>query len=317
MTEHPELAAKEKSTHDRFYRVTWATRGLRLGLGAACRLAPGWMGRFAFERFMKTRRRPRPDRETVWLARATAFRVPAPAALWPETATGDLPARLEAQLPAWSWGSGPTVLLVHGWEGRGSQMGDMALALAAAGYRAVAYDAPGHGDAPGGSSSLPEMAAALEAVAARVGPLHGLVAHSAGAAVTGFALGRGLAAQRVAVIAPGIDPSSYVRRFALHLGLSAKVVRRMERHIETRFGVRVTDFRAEAWGAGSSQPLLIVADEDDREVPLADARRLAEIHPDAHLTVTSGLGHRRILSDPAVLREVTGFLATAEQRAAS
>ena len=47
------------------------------------------------------------------------------------------------RLVAWSWGEGPTVLLVHGWEGRGSQMAAFAAPLAEAGFRAVAFDAPG------------------------------------------------------------------------------------------------------------------------------------------------------------------------------
>ena len=42
----------------------------------------------------------------------------------------------------YSWGSGPTVLLVHGWEGRGSQLSAFAPALVKAGFRVVAVDMP-------------------------------------------------------------------------------------------------------------------------------------------------------------------------------
>ena len=46
------------------------------------------------------------------------------------------------------WGShGPIVLLVHGWEGRGSQLAAMVPLLVEAGFSVVTFDAPGHGEA--------------------------------------------------------------------------------------------------------------------------------------------------------------------------
>ena len=57
-------------------------------------------------------------------------------------------------------------MLVHSWGGRGSQMGRMTAALTAAGYRAVSFDLPAHGEAGFGETDMVECAAAVAAVAA-------------------------------------------------------------------------------------------------------------------------------------------------------
>jgi pimeloyl-ACP methyl ester carboxylesterase len=81
-------------------------------------------------------------------------------------------------LAVYSWGEGPTVLLVHGWSGRASQLARYAAPLVARGYRAVAVDGPGHGRSDGWFTNLPQMADALMAVQAQEGPFAGVLAHS-------------------------------------------------------------------------------------------------------------------------------------------
>ena len=61
-------------------------------------------------------------------------------------------------LALYDWGSGPTVLLVHGWGARGTHLGKLVPPLVAAGYRVVAFDAPGHGQSSGRSATLPQFA---------------------------------------------------------------------------------------------------------------------------------------------------------------
>ena len=62
-----------------------------------------------------------------------------------------------------SWGAGPTVLLVHGWNGRGAQLGAFAPALVKSGYRVVTFDTPAHGRSPGRATNLPEISEAIHA----------------------------------------------------------------------------------------------------------------------------------------------------------
>jgi pimeloyl-ACP methyl ester carboxylesterase len=80
-------------------------------------------------------------------------------------------------------GTGPAVLLVHGWGGFKEGWGRLPQALAGAGFRAVAVDLPGWGESPAPRRfpHTPEAyAEALAPVAGRLAPA-AVVAHSMGA----------------------------------------------------------------------------------------------------------------------------------------
>ena len=56
-------------------------------------------------------------------------------------------------------------------------------------------------------------------------------------------------------------------------------------------------------------PLLLVHDQNDRQVPVLESARTAHVLPGAELMVTRGLGHNRLLADPVVVRAVVDFVA--------
>lgn len=266
------------------------------------RAAAGWLGRrtpglaagLAEAMFLTPPRFRRPPRERRWLAGA-------------ERRTVRDGGR---RIAAWSWGDPgrPAVLLVHGWAGRGSQLGAFAGCLAAAGLRAIAFDAPGHGDSSGRRSSLLAMSDAVLAVADGAGPIAGVLAHSAGSAATTWALRRGLPARRLVYVAPPAELSSYALTFGDAVGLPAAVAVRMQRRIERRFGVRWEELHGLEVAHTQRAPLLVIHDRDDAEVALADGAALAEAWPGARLLATSGLGHRRVLREPDVLTAAIDFL---------
>lgn len=268
-------------------------------------LAPPIAAAAAERLFLRPRRFPVPKRERIALRTAERHEL--------ETSRG--PA------VAWVWGRPapasapiPTIFLVHGWEGRGSQLGALVQPLVrAGGLRVVAFDAPGHGEAPGRSSSLPALAAALEAAARRWGPPAGLIAHSAGAIAATYALSRGLEVERAVYVAPGADLLSYTRSFAAFLGLSARVRRRLQERIERRIGLPFGALEPLDLAHDRTTPLLVVSDRHDREAPLETVRALARAWPGAELRITDGLGHRRILRDPAVVAEAVEFLTGQER----
>jgi hypothetical protein len=110
-------------------------------------------------------------------------------------------------------------------------------------------------------------------------------------------------------VAPMSDASSYTHEFARRLGFGERIRTRMVARIERRFAQPMSHFSiAGRLGDLDSPPsLLIVHDQDDRETPWTGSAALAELWPEASLLTTSGLGHRRILRDPTVIDEVTGF----------
>jgi pimeloyl-ACP methyl ester carboxylesterase len=282
--------ALQKSTNDRFFR---APQPLRLTFGFLERAAPSAGARWA---------------ERIW------FRLPRQTAAL-STAGAPFTVHVDgAAVRGATWGTGPNVYLLHGWAGHRGQLEPFVAGLVERGFRVVAFDAPSHGaSAPGAfgprSSSIPEFAAALTAVVAEHGPADALIAHSLGSVAAAIALCDGLPAGRVAMIAPMASPASYARHFARVLGFGDRTLQRLTRRVERRVGAPMRHFDVPAIGAAVQMPpTLIVHDRDDRSIPVTDGIAIAEAWPSARLHVTSGLGHRRLLREPAVVAEVVDFV---------
>jgi len=277
----------EKSTNGRSFKVPTA---LRTAMDLAVRLSPDLAAGLAVRLFTTPRRHRRPAREVSLLERAQ----PLP--------------RSAGEPAAWRWGSGPPVLLVHGWEGRGAQLGSFVDPLVSSGFSVVAFDAPAHGATPGRSAHLLDFRDSLRRVANRVGPLHAIVAHSFGAPAAELALDQDVSARCAVFVAP---PARFdgVDTFARVFELPDEVKAGMQRKLEAQVGLRFADVDPLAIAHRMHTPLLIVHDLADGEVAFASGEALAAAWPGAALRATEGLGHRRVLRDPDVVRAAVDFIA--------
>lgn len=268
-------------------------RVVKLGLSAVGVFAPAAAAELAIRLFSRPRRFPRPEREREILR--TAGRL--------EVAGG---------LSAYRWGTtGPTVLLVHGWEGRGTQLGAFIEPLLAAGRQVVALDAPAHGDSPGKATHVLEYAAALRAVAGHIADLEGVVAHSFGVAAVAIALDEGLPARRVVLIAGPASVRDVIERFISLVGLRPPVAESFNARIVARVGRTPEELEIATIGPRMRAPALVFHDPEDAEVPYSDALKIAERWPDARLRTVYGEGHRRILRSAEVVEEAVAFLTSA------
>ncbi|HTR50639.1 MAG TPA: alpha/beta fold hydrolase [Kofleriaceae bacterium] len=283
-------------------RSRHTVRLIRTALHAAYAISEDLGTSLAERMFTTPRRHARPRRETAILASArdVAFEVTLRSPRW----HGD-----RRTLVGWRWGFGPTVLLVHGWEGRGSQLGAFVAPLVAAGLSVVAFDAPGHGDSPDHALYLTDLADCVGDVAHAAGPLHGIVAHSFGAAAVLLARARGgVSAPRNVMLAPNVIIEDAFARFARLVGLDELDRTALERRIAEHAGVSLEALALDRLTAGCDTALLVVHDRDDREIPLAHGERLAATWPSAQLRTTEALGHRRILRDPDVIARTVAFV---------
>ncbi|MCB2174252.1 MAG: alpha/beta hydrolase [Actinomycetales bacterium] len=225
-----------------------------------------------------------------------------------------LPAPRGGDVVAEAWGTGPVVLMVHGWGGWRGQLGAFVSPLVDAGYRVVALDAPSHGDAaPGvlgpGRGMLPEIVDALEVAHDAFGPVAGVVAHSLGCTATGLALRGRLSAERVALVAPSSGIGALLAQFSRMFGLSERTVAHLRAALEEIVAEPVDGLDPVALGDGPVPDTLVVHDRADREVPYAVGVAVAEAWSDAPLVTTDGLGHHRVLADPGVVAAVVAHVA--------
>jgi pimeloyl-ACP methyl ester carboxylesterase len=280
------LSSPHKSTNVRSHVA--APVWLRASFSTAGYLAPELTAAVAERLFFKTRRTAARAGERDVLETATPLSI--------------------AGMTAWSWGEGPSVLLVHGWNGRATQLGSVVAPLVAQGYRVVGFDAFGHGDSPGSSMSIPELASCIRRVADELGGVYGVIAHSMGGAATTVALSEGLELQRAVFISPPSDPNAFLEIFSAAIGIGDEVRSRVKRRVEQRLGVRIDDMRAHLLAPSMKIPLLVIHDRDDKEVPVRAGQSIAEAWPDAELIVTEGLGHQRILRAEHVTNVAVSFI---------
>lgn len=283
-----------------FYNASPLTRIFRWGLGASQQLWPALAVRAAYRLFGT----PLPPK---WVSRRRKWSPDWHIEQWPfEDASVTMYSRPVA--PA-----GPVVLLVHGWGGHAGQMLALAEVLSAQGLRPVIVEMPAHGRSSGSVTNLPQFARVLEYVTARLQQqghtLRAVVAHSLSANAGAYAASRGLAAGRLVLLAPPASPLEYTRLFAHVFGLRESTRAAMQRRIEAREGILMPQFEPAMVGPRIALPTLVVHDRQDSINRFADGVAYSEAIAGARLVATEGLGHRKILKDDEVLREVAAFLA--------
>lgn len=218
-------------------------------------------------------------------------------------------------LSALRWGSGPTVLLMHGWEGRPTQFAELIKALVQAGYGVVALDAPAHGRSPGQEANVVVFARALLEAASELPPLQAVIGHSMGGASALLATQMGLRAEAVVSIAAPSRILTMLRLFARYMGLPAQARAHFVRLVEEKAGMPAGHLDVARYQLDF--PGLIVHAADDPIVPYSEAQAIHEAWFDSRLLRLEQGGHQRVLSDPQLVQAVMQLLAALRQASSS
>ena len=296
--------AKKNSTNVRSVREAPAWFRGMIGFGA--RVAPRFTERQAAKLFLTPRVRKGKNAGELHAEllpeRAMERRAGENEPAFPELPTG--------RIALWSWGRGPTVLLVHGWSGHAGDMAPIAAELVRTGRRAVLIDMPGHGSSSPGATNLYVYLRTLQAVGGIVGPLDGIVGHSLGGTATALALGqRLLAARRAVLLAPAVSPWAFSWDFAQMIGLPRERVPGMVARTEELVGAKADGLDAAETVRGLETPVHIAHDPEDLDVPFDHSTALAAAWQGSVLIPRPGLGHRKILKDPATIGAAVEFIS--------
>jgi pimeloyl-ACP methyl ester carboxylesterase len=276
-----------------------ALTGMRLGFRALSAVAPGVAARLATQ---------------LWFRPPVPKVHPAAARFMESGDRSDILVQGRS-VAVWTWGSGPAVLLVHGWGGYGGQMQPFVEPLVRTGYRAIVFDAPAHGKSGPSQlgsrrTTLFDFAHAIDAIGRNEQQFAGIIAHSGGCTAVAWAmLTAAWRADALAFIAPMASPIRYRRLFHETLGLSADVERRFTDITSRQFGFRWEDLEVPEMATRMrTPPTIVVHDRGDDETSWDEGAAIAKAWPNSLLRTTEGLGHRRVLRDPAVVNDVTAFI---------
>lgn len=267
---------------------------VRLFITCSCAVAPGAMARVVERALTSPRRYPATARERALMENAEPFAL-------------EVGGR---EIACWRWGSSddPVALLMHGWEGRGSQLAAVAGPLVERGYQVVTFDAPAHGASAGQRVTVFDFAETMLALSRNLGAVDLVVAHSFGCTAATFAIQSGLSPRRVVFFAPQFSIAAGSRYYARLWGVRAHVLERTRVLMERRYGVRWAEVEMGQMAPLMSAELLVVHDELDPQVRHTDADALAHAWPRAQVLKTRGLGHQRVLRDHATVSAAVGFL---------
>ena len=284
-----------KNKHRQRRKPPFVLRWLRFSFRLQSLISTRWAGWRLYRLWFTSPKHPEPRREQAWR----------------EGADFMLVANQYGPIATYTWGDGQeTVLLLHGWSGRGPQMGAFVKPLLDKGYRVVAFDAPGHGRSPGKSSTIFKMYDALQSVIHELGPARAVIAHSFGSMLLAYALKQGtFTTDKAVCISSPTSPVFLVDRFCQIMQINDPVKQQFMRHTEKAFDKNIWDnISADKNAINLAVPALIIHDKDDHDVPYQLGQQLADAWPAARFHLTQGLGHRRILRNRDVINTVVEFV---------
>lgn len=214
------------------------------------------------------------------------------------------------RIQCYSWGTGPVVLLVHGWAGRATQFRKIIAALVEENYRVVGFDGPAHGHSSGTTTNIQEFEEVLISLCQQTGIPEAIIAHSFGGGAVLFAAMNGLRVRKLINIATPTIGDEIIDTYLRTINGSPATGRAFKAYILRKTGKPFEEFTALHFITRITQEmdLLLVHDEDDAEVPIHQAVEFAKRWPRATLLRTRGLGHTRILRDEEVIRKCISFI---------
>jgi pimeloyl-ACP methyl ester carboxylesterase len=215
-------------------------------------------------------------------------------------------------IQCYSWGASEKfVLLVHGWGGRATQFRRFIKPLIAAGYKVIGFDGPAHGNSSGRKTTLFEFEETLKKVYSEIGLPHAIVAHSFGGGAVLFSAMNGLPVAKLITIASPSIGNEIINTYLRAINGSPKTGEFFKDYILRTTNKPFGEFTSLHFVKHLPKKinLLLVHDENDKEVSIEHAKAVLEVYPQATLYKTEGLGHTRILKNDAVIQYCVTYIS--------
>lgn len=200
------------------------------------------------------------------------------------------------------------VLLVHGWNGRGTQLVSIAKAFKELNYSIISFDAPGHGKSLKTTANMKHFIEAIFELNKKHNGFDVIIGHSLGGMSVINCLGRGLETSKAIIIGSGNKTKDITTDFLETIGMSQKLVPILINLFERKYNDKMSNYDVEQYAEKTAVPVLVIHDEKDTDVPFTSAKTIHEKLQKSELLITSGLGHRKILGDENVIEKIMQFV---------
>lgn len=279
-------------------KIPFALRYLRFIYNTIGRIFPVYFGNRAYEQWFTTVRFKTPPFELLALESAhkesiIVNGIPVAVYIWQDdSVTQD-----------------KTLLFIHGWTGRGSQIAYYIKKLNAIGYRVISFDGIAHGKTPGTQTSAFEMTDVVLALNNHYGKFDAAITHSFGGMILAYAMSLGLKIDYAVMICPPTGFPIILKNFQRILDLPDSVIQVVSRKSFATHGQNIRDA---IYTTNNVKKLtckgLVIHDEDDIDISWHSGEEIARAWPGALFIKTKGLGHRRIIHDKAVINSIVNFI---------
>ncbi len=208
--------------------------------------------------------------------------------------------------------SSKKILLVHGWSGRGTQLYKIADELLKNDYSTISFDAPAHGKSKSKNTIMVEFIESILEIDRKFGPFDSVIGHSLGGMALLNALNNGLKTNKIVTIGSANVVLDIFINFIDKFKMKPEQVDLLRIYFEKKYNKKMNELSSYYNIHKIEIPVLVIHDENDDEIPVANALEIAKyFNPkvaQGKLLLTKGLGHRKILGNENVIKEIINFM---------
>jgi len=222
-------------------------------------------------------------------------------------------------LPCYGWGEGRTVLLCHGWGSRAGHLILLARALAQAGFRAIAFDAPAHHSLPVEKkkeySNMFEFGRAIAQVVRSLGGVYGVFGHSLGAMASLFAMAAyphlkesSFSCSKLLLASAPATTRHVIGNFCRIHSLDESERHTLEDELQATFAMVLDDYDCARALQTIPPATMILQGANDEYFVLEETLAHTAAPGTSRIVIIKGCGHNRILASKKAFAETIDFL---------
>jgi len=216
----------------------------------------------------------------------------------------------KSQRKARTWGQGPVIWVLHGWESRGSTFYKLIPLLLEKGYMVIAWDGPAHGDSPGKVSNVVDHPRALSVDMNEglfVEPV-AMIGHSFGGAAFAILSKIHQMPAKIVIISAPTRIIGVFSRFFQMIKLGKKSQDIFTLQSEKKTGYKVSEMSLVNNDFSQQSDTLIIHDKGDDVIPYDDFLALKNTWQAGKFITTEKLGHRMTIKNIEILKSIVDFI---------